>query len=111
MSDEKLTDDKMNAWKQQSKELIETIFLRHPDTENEMVVISDILDNGDGTFSFIVTEDPEGDEGFQFLVGMAAVKKGDVEPINMSEPEKKSNIVTLDNPAGKLVGLDGQPLV
>ena len=102
MSEQKeFTEEQLAAWRQQSKDLIETIFLRHPETEAEMVVVSDLLDNGDGSFSFIVTDDPSSDMGFQFLVGMAEVSKGEVTPVNLGEDKQEHTPTVIEMPAGE----------
>ena len=108
----KLTKEQFEKWKRQSEDLIISLFLRHPETEKEMVVVSDLFDNGDGTFSFIVTDDPNGDTAFQFLVGMTEVTKKDIDDALKEEknPETKSPILTPFSNTGNIVGLDGQPL-
>jgi len=118
MSDEKLVKvvevseeveavafDKASAV-EESTRFLKELLLVDPQTQNELFVATNVQMNEDGSVSVICVEDIDSDKAVMHTIYSGYVDKQSGDDI----VEEDSDIIASPT-SGKIVGLDGQPLV
>lgn len=102
---EAIAFDKASAVNE-SAQFLKELLLVDPQTQNELFVATNVQMNEDGSVSVICVEDIDSDKAVMHTIYSGYVDKSDAEEL----PTEDSDIISSPT-AGKIVGLDGQPLV
>ena len=104
MNEEKMmdmSDEELVTWKTQSKDLVSTVFLTNPHDDEEMGLVSDLIEVAEDTFAFYAANKPDSDTAIMYTVKIAMASR-------KPESEVDDNVSKIKTP--DIVDMNGVPL-